>query len=163
MARSAQFKDLFDQYVPRDLRKSLVRNDSVTMTAHDSVTMESAALMLPDEEHAVQKIVRPRIGKDGVNTGAIGPHPDFAHLKGTDQTVFHHITTLFLDIENSTRLSLLMPLEDVLRIKNGILKAASEMVRSFDGHVHRFMGDAVMAFFGGSETSAEDAALAAIN
>lgn len=163
MAPSTQFRDLFDQYLPRDLQKSLVRADSVSLAAHDSALNESTALMLQDEEHAIQKVVRPWIGKPGVNTGAIGAHPDFSYLVGTDQIVYHHITTLFLDIENSTRLSLLMPLEEVLRIKNGILKAASEMVRAFDGHVHRFMGDALMAFFGGTKTSPEDSALAAVN
>ncbi|MDE0838983.1 MAG: adenylate/guanylate cyclase domain-containing protein [Kiritimatiellae bacterium] len=163
MARPTQFKDLFDQYLPRDLQKSLVRADSASLEAYDSAFSEPTSLMVPDEEHAIQNAVRPWIGKLGVNTGAIGAHPDFAHLVGTDQIIYHHITTLFLDIENSTRLSLLMPLEEVLRIKNGILRAASEMVRAFDGHVHRFMGDALMAFFGGAKISPEDSAMAAIN
>ncbi|WP_197355422.1 nucleotide-binding domain-containing protein [Aureliella helgolandensis] len=68
-----------------------------------------------------------------------------------------------MDIESSTRLSLLFPLEEVRRIKNAFIQTAIQIVRCFDGHVHRIMGDAVMAYFGGPMVKPEDAAINGVN
>jgi class 3 adenylate cyclase len=99
--------------------------------------------------YKMQSVIRPMFGKFGYCDPAIGDHPDFLHLKGSDDRVFCPITTLFMDIEGSTRLGLLYPIEDVVRIKNAFIRAAIEVIAAFDGHVHRIMGDAVMAYFGG--------------
>lgn len=115
------------------------------------------------DEYAIQRPIREWFGKDGINTGTIGAHPDFEYLDGTDGMKNHHITTVFVDIQNSTRLSLRYDLIQVQKIKNTILRAASETVRAFDGHVHRFMGDALMAYFGGVNQDRESACMAAIN
>ncbi|SFB35425.1 Adenylate cyclase, class 3 [Collimonas sp. OK607] len=115
------------------------------------------------DEYAIQRPIREWFGKDGINTGTIGAHPDFEYLDGTDDIRSHHITTVFIDIKNSTRLSLRYDLRQVRKIKNTILRAASETVRALDGHVHRFMGDALMAYFGGVNQDRESACMAAIN
>lgn len=115
------------------------------------------------DEYAIQRPIREWFGKDGINTGTIGAHPDFEYLDGTDDIKNHHITTVFIDIKNSTRLSLRYDLRQVQKIKNTILRAASETVRALDGHVHRFMGDALMAYFGGINQDRETACMAAIN
>src|SRR6266496_1906379 len=112
--------------------------------------------------HSLQRILRPLFGKGPPNLPEIGDHPDFQHLKGTTNQQFAPITTLFFDIENSTRLGLLYDPEDVYAIKNAFICTAIEIVRAFDGHVHRIMGDAVMAYFGrtvsiGPEQGAVDA------
>lgn len=114
-------------------------------------------------EYTIQEPIREWFGKNGVNKGGIGAHPDFQRLEGTDETLKHQITTVFIDIKNSTRLSLLYDLETVRVIKNSILRAASETVRALDGHVHRFMGDALMAYFGGIKQDRESACMAAVN
>jgi len=125
---------------------------------------DSAELPTTQEEHTAQRIVRQWFGKEtAVNQGLIGCHPDFVHLEGTDEKEYHHITTMFIDIKNSTRLALRYSLEEVQHIKNSILRAASEMVRAMDGHVHRFMGDALMAYFGRRGQSKESTAMAAIS
>ncbi|MGL6176329.1 MAG: adenylate/guanylate cyclase domain-containing protein, partial [Vibrionaceae bacterium] len=116
-----------------------------------------------NDEYRIQTIIREWFGKNGINTGSIGAHPDFARLGGTDETKYHHITTVFIDIKNSTRLSLRYDLEMVQKIKNAILRAASETVRALDGHVHRFMGDALMAYFGGVGQDREGTSMAAIS
>ena len=54
-----------------------------------------------------------------------------------------------MDMEGSTRLNLLHSPSEVARIKNAFSRMAMEVVKAFDGHVHRIMGDAVMAYFGG--------------
>lgn len=115
------------------------------------------------DEYAIQRPIREWFGKAEVNTGKIGAHPDFEYLVGTNETQRHHITTVFIDIKNSTRLSLRYDLMQVREIKNAILRAASETVRAFDGHVHRFMGDALMAYFGGVKQDRESGCMAAIN
>lgn len=114
-------------------------------------------------EYAIQIPIREWFGKIGINSGKIGAHPDFDYLDGTDEFVNHNIATIFIDIQNSTRLSLRYDLCQVQKIKNTILRAASETVRALDGHVHRFMGDALMAYFGGVNQDRESACLAAIN
>lgn len=114
-------------------------------------------------QYSLQKALRPLFGKAGVNAPLIGDHPDFMALKGTSDTEFHPITTFFMDIEGSTRLNLLFKPEEVRRIKNTFICAAIEIINCFDGHVHRIMGDAVMAFFGGKNRSDENSAIDAIN
>ncbi|ROL70730.1 adenylate/guanylate cyclase domain-containing protein [Pseudomonas vranovensis] len=116
-----------------------------------------------EDDHALQRQYRPLFGKDGINESPIGCHPDFRELRGTSNTEYHYICSLFIDIKNSTRLSFLYPLEDVVSIKNSILKAAAEVVRCLDGYVHRFMGDAALAYFGGRNHSKDDSIINAIN
>jgi adenylate cyclase len=113
--------------------------------------------------YQVQHAFRSMYGKRGVREPDIGDHPDFTHLKGTDETVYCPITTLFMDIEGSTRLGLLYPLEDVRRIKNAFIRTAIEVITSFDGHVHRIMGDAVLAYFGGCGASPHGSAIDGLN
>lgn len=137
--------------------------DSIDLSESRSSNIGMEALVARDEEHSWQRQLRPSFGKQGVNRSEIGGHPDFNHLAGTDGVEFHHACALFLDIKNSTRLALLYELKDVIWIKNSILKAASEIVRSLDGHVHRFMGDALLAFFGRKGVKMEDSVVNAIN
>ena len=113
--------------------------------------------------YEVQGLIRPLYGKEGIQEPLIGDHPDFIHLRGTTGTEYCAITTLFMDIEGSTRLGLLYPLEEVVAIKNAFICAAMEIVSCFDGHVHRVMGDAVMAYFGGRGVTPEAGIIDAIN
>jgi class 3 adenylate cyclase len=113
--------------------------------------------------YRMQTLIRPMFGKVGYCEPDIGDHPDFAHLKGTDGKEYCPIVTMFMDIEGSTRLGLLYAVEDVFRIKNAIIRAAIEVIGAFGGHVHRIMGDAVMAYFGGKNTNPEVAAVDGLN
>lgn len=115
------------------------------------------------EEPSYQQVLRPYFGKLGANYQGIGTHPDFSHLEKTSNTELHYIVTMFIDIKGSTRLNLLLDLEDAFYVKNRVLQAAIDVVRSFDGHPHRLMGDALMAFFGGKNTTKECAITDAIN
>jgi len=159
-----QFRNSFESMLNRKrmaLAKTALAMDSLSLK--ESVAIESAGLPAVQEEHTSQRPIRQWFGKSPeVNQGRIGCHPDFAHLEGTDEREFHHITTMFVDIKNSTRLALRYPLEEVQHIKNSILRAASETVRAMDGHVHRFMGDALMAYFGGKNQPKESTAMAAV-
>jgi len=117
----------------------------------------------PQEEFELQSQIRPLFGKESVNKSPIGTHPDFISLEGTESTQYHYACTIFVDIKGSTRLSLLYDLDFVFLFKNAVIKACVEIIRAFDGHVHRLMGDAVMAFFGSNKIDKEDAIANAIN
>jgi class 3 adenylate cyclase len=111
----------------------------------------------------VQRLLRPLYGKGEPHPPSIGDHPDFEHLRGTDLEEYCAITTLFMDMEGSTRLNVLFNPSGVAAIKNAFIRMAIEAVKAFDGHVHRIMGDAVMAYFGGTSVRHEDAAIDALN
>lgn len=171
------FRHSFDSLYEATAKKGMTKTASATVRptlesavyANDHLILDHAAAQgfalapVEADEYAIQKPIREWFGKTGVNEGTIGSHPDFQNLRGTDNTEFHHITTIFIDIKNSTRLSLRYDLETVRNIKNTILRAASETVRALDGHVHRFMGDALMGYFGGKNRDRESACMAALN
>lgn len=117
----------------------------------------------PQEEFILQNKIRPVFGKSGINYSLIGTHPDFICLENYADTQSHYICTMFIDIKGSTRLSLNYELDKVYLFKNAVIKTCIDVVRSFDGYVHRLMGDAVMAFFGGKDIEKEDAVANAIN
>lgn len=102
------------------------------------------------DDGATQDSIRGPFGKQGRNLSIIGGHPDFLHLEGGG-TQRRYVCSMFVDIKNSTRLSFLYDLDDVFKIKNTIIRFVIEAVRAMDGHVHRLMGDAVLAFFGSSD------------
>lgn len=158
------FEDFFESVNSQSTSVALAK--SVSMEAMDSHPIMESLQSLPagpQEEFLLQTQIRPHFGKHGVNDSPIGTHPDFIALEGTDTTQNHYTCTLFVDIKGSTRLSVLYPLDFVFKFKNAVIQTCVEIIRSFDGHVHRLMGDAVMAFFGGSSTEKEDAVSDAIN
>lgn len=120
---------------------------------------------VPEEQYTIQKELRPVFGKEGINRTAIGTHPDFYDLEQRpDEIRYQYVCTLFVDIVGSTRLNLLYTPEEVLHLKNAVIQTCIEVIRSFDGYIHRIMGDAVMAFFGSqSMPKKEDAIADAIN
>lgn len=115
------------------------------------------------EEQAIVASLRALFGKTETTPPTIGNHPDFLHLQGTNNVEHCAIATMFMDIESSTRLSVLYPLETVLRVKNAFIRSAILIIHAFDGHVHRIMGDAVMAYFGGRQCDDGNAVVDAIN
>ncbi|MGL1931370.1 MAG: adenylate/guanylate cyclase domain-containing protein [Desulfotalea sp.] len=163
-----KFESIFEDFY-NSVNKKTASVDfakSASMEAIDShPVMESTQSILsgPQEEFFYQTEIRPQFGKDGINYSPIGTHPDFLELEGTGETQKQYTCTLFVDIKGSTRLSLIYPLDFIFIFKNAVIQTCVEIIRSFDGHVHRLMGDAVMAFFGSSTTEKEDAVADAIN
>jgi len=157
---TALFGDLYNSVNSRSTELALATESRMVYKAESLNSLPAG----PQEEYLLQSQIRPLFGKQGVNSTPIGTHPDFIKLEGTDSgTEKHYICTLFVDIKGSTRLSLLYPLETVSLFKNAVIKTCVETIRSFDGHVHRLMGDAVMAFFGGNNIEKEDAIADALN
>lgn len=149
----------FESYLNRQQPSSLVEFSEA------KIAMASEAKSLPQivQQYHFQKIIRPLWGKYDLAKPAIGDHPDFTDLAGTNNVEYCPIATLFMDIESSTRLGVIYNPEEVFKIKNAFIATAIEVIQSFDGHIHRIMGDAVMAFFGGREVIPENAVLKALN
>ncbi|MBA6294830.1 nucleotide-binding domain-containing protein [Colwellia sp. MB02u-9] len=158
------FENFYDSVNAQSTYRSIEKSASLESMDSHSITESLQSLPVgPQEEFILQTQIRPHFGKGDVNNSPIGTHPDFIDLEGTGTTQNHYTCTLFVDIKGSTRLSILYPLDFVFKFKNAVIQTCVEIIRSLDGHVHRLMGDAVMAFFGGISTKKEDAVADAIN
>jgi class 3 adenylate cyclase len=160
----------FDRVFDRSIQKSMGApgygleslSESVQRRAMDSSEM-LASSNVAEAEFGIQEAIRGLFGKKRTNAHSIGGHPDFQHLDTPGMTDYGFNVSLFLDIKGSTKLGLVYSPEEVFFIKNTIIRCAIETIRAFDGHVHRIMGDAVLAFFRSDGISARDAAIDAIN
>lgn len=154
-----------DYYRSKNLATNRDSMEGIYESANSGTVIKSSDSMpvRSDVEFVYQEALRPCFGRKGVNRQGVGPHPDFAYLKASGDFRHHYAVTLFVDIKGSTRLNLLMDIQRTAFVKNRILQAAVEVVRSLDGHPHRFMGDALMAFFGGVNKTKENAIADAIN
>src|SRR4051812_26545875 len=85
-----------------------------TKVANDSISLsERQSLPTPMKLYSAQNFLRPLFGKDAPKPPSFGDHPDYAYLKQTRGKQFGAITTLFMDLESSTRLGLLYEPEEV--------------------------------------------------
>lgn len=97
-----------------------------------------------------------------IEGATIGIHPDFKHLKGTENSEMHYIVSIFIDIEGSTALHNEYELDEIFQITNTVQTAAIHTCLAMGGHVQRLQGDGVFAYFGGKTTSKEQAVQSAM-
>ncbi|MCQ6960406.1 adenylate/guanylate cyclase domain-containing protein [Mucilaginibacter aquariorum] len=90
-------------------------------------------------------------------TQKLGSHPDFAHLKHTEDTEEHYIVSMFVDVRRSTQLYGRYEPATVFVINNAIQRAAIHTALIFGGYIHRLQGDGLFAYFGGKNMSIKDA------
>ncbi|MEI7086301.1 adenylate/guanylate cyclase domain-containing protein [Pectobacterium versatile] len=174
-----------EKSLEKTISDSKVRNfnESITEYAMDSVlgaesrknpynfikssaSVESLQISTDTQSYGIKEIVRNKFGKHGSLMPSFGCHPDFYNMAEGELKKGYSVT-LFMDIIGSTKLGVIFSPETVFKIKNDIIRCAIETVNSFDGHVHRIMGDAVMAFFRSEKYRLEeriaDSAIDAIN
>src|SRR5579864_4693733 len=72
-----------------------------------------------------------------------------------------HLTVLFCDLVGSTKIAARLDPEEWRETVAGYHRAAAEAITRFDGHVAKYLGDGVMAFFGYPEAHENDAERAA--
>ena len=145
--------------------------ESFNKTLYESVNSDSAVVrngISPLRDYVAVRGLREAFGKpDREEEPAIGTHPDFKNLETNNITQFGYVVTMFMDIIGSTKLGLSYSPSDVFLFKNNIISGFIETINAFDGHVHRIMGDAVMAFFRSNENenlnTLENSAIDAIN
>jgi adenylate cyclase len=87
----------------------------------------------------------------------LGLHPDFAHLKYSDQLENHYIVSMFVDVKGSTNLFKRYSPETVLIITNTIQRAAIHTCLILGGYVHRLQGDGLLVYFGGKRLAIQQA------
>ncbi|MCF8350511.1 MAG: hypothetical protein K9H15_05045 [Bacteroidales bacterium] len=92
----------------------------------------------------------------------LGLHPDFAHLKHTENTENHYIISEFIDIKGSTNLFAKYNPETVLIISNTIQRAAIHTCLILGGYVHRLHGDGLFVYFGGRGQAIDNSVLRAL-
>src|SRR5215471_792830 len=77
-----------------------------------------------------------------------------------------HLTVLLCDLVGSTALSARLDPEDLRRILHEFQRSCCDVIRRYEGHIARFMGDGVLAYFGfptAHEDDAERAVKAALD
>jgi class 3 adenylate cyclase len=67
------------------------------------------------------------------------------------------LTVLFCDLVGSTELSARLDPEDLRAIMGAYQAACAEVIGRFDGHVAKFLGDGVVAYFGWPRAHEDDA------
>lgn len=88
-------------------------------------------------------------------------HPEFVNL-AIGQTRRATAVVSFIDIRGFTKLAFALEDKELLRIIQALTEAAVNAIRDGGGYVGEFTGDGVMAYFGDSLTSDEDATLSAL-
>ncbi|NCU05592.1 MAG: hypothetical protein GXC73_16600 [Chitinophagaceae bacterium] len=92
-----------------------------------------------------------------------GAHPDFQHIKLDNAVEYHYITSMFIDIKNSTGLFKKYEPLAVANVTMTIQRAAIHTCWYFDGFIQRFNGDGLMVYFGGKNATIATSVTNAIN
>lgn len=87
----------------------------------------------------------------------LGAHPSFSNLKNSNNSEYHYIVTMFIDIKNSTGLFKKYDPDVVANICRAIQMAAIHTCWYFEGYIHRLQGDGLMIYFGGRNVSKQKA------
>ncbi len=88
----------------------------------------------------------------------IGPGPDRPQTVSGER---RHLTVLFCDLVGSSQIAARLDPEEWLETVAGYQRAATEAITRFGGHVAKYLGDGVMAFFSYPEAHDDDAERAA--
>ena len=92
-----------------------------------------------------------------------GAHPDFLSIKTLNSIENHYITSMFVDIKNSTGLFKKYEAYTVANITTTIQRAALHTCWYFDGYVQRFHGDGLFIYFGGKNITLAQSVINAVN
>jgi class 3 adenylate cyclase len=87
--------------------------------------------------------------------------PGAASRRGASSGERRHLTVLFCDLVGSTKLAAQLDPEEWRETVAGYQRAAADAITRYGGHVAKFLGDGLMAFFGYPEAHDDDAERAA--
>lgn len=162
------FQKITNTILTESLKKEIQNNNILEGFGCESAREQlfSESMLLEEMESFNLKYeLREALKKEAKYSETIGDHPDFLHLRDSQNTENHHIVSVFVDIKGSTKLATIKgcSLKEVREIKNRILTTAISIFQVFDGHIHRLQGDAIFAFFGRKDKSMEDSVVDALN
>src|SRR5262245_42209640 len=83
-------------------------------------------------------------------------HPD----SGRDVSERRQLTVMFCDVVGSTALSAQLDPEEFREVMQGYQQACVDVITRFDGHVAKYLGDGLLAYFGYPTAHEDDAARA---
>jgi hypothetical protein len=94
-------------------------------------------------------------------TAATLGHPEYIDLK-PGQTKSARAVVGFVDIRGVTKLSFALESNELLKVIQSLTEASIRAIHEGGGYIGEFTGDGVMAYFGDSSTTDEEATLAAL-
>src|SRR5216684_5498390 len=89
--------------------------------------------------------------------GPFEPTPSSTELHEQIKGERRHLTVLFCDLVGSTEIAASLDPEEWREIDADYQRAAAAAVERFGGHVAKFLGDGVMAYFGWPQAHDNDA------
>src|SRR5262249_15273076 len=96
-----------------------------------------------------------------LDAGIDAPQPERSPVQPRDTGERRHLTVLFCDLVGSTQIAAQLDPEEWREMVAGYHRAATEAITRFGGHVAKYLGDGVMAFFGYPQAHDNDAERAA--
>lgn len=160
------FEKISNNILTEKMKKELLlKNDSKYTKYLNTYSVCESISSEEKESFNLKRELRKYFNRKPKYPEEIGDHPDFKHLKDTNETEKHYIVSIFVDIKGSTKLATIkgLSLDEVREIKNRILTTAISIFQVFDGHIHRLQGDAIFAFFGRKNKKKEEAIIEALN
>jgi class 3 adenylate cyclase len=97
----------------------------------------------------------------GGSTANVGARDGAPEVPGSRDGERRHLTVLFCDLVGSTAIAAQLDPEQWRETVAGYHRAAAEAITRFDGHVAKYLGDGVMAYFGWPAAHDNDAERAA--
>ena len=95
-----------------------------------------------------------QIGERPTATAPLRAQPELREAPSGER---RHLTVLFCDLAGSTAIAAQLDPEEWRETVGGYHRAAAEAITRFGGHVAKYLGDGVMAFFGYPEAHATGA------
>jgi class 3 adenylate cyclase/predicted ATPase len=138
------------------------RIDYETVVRLTEADLEKLGISIEDRKKIIQATARYRSAS---KRGDLTP----TSLQVTESDIKperRQLTILFCDLVGSTALSVRLDPEDLRNILSEFQKRCGNAIRRYDGHIARFLGDGVLAYFGypmAHEDDAERAANAALD
>jgi class 3 adenylate cyclase/predicted ATPase len=83
--------------------------------------------------------------------------PEVTPIAGSGDGERRHLTVLFCDLVGSTEIASRLDPEEWRETVSGYHRAAAEVINRYGGHVAKYLGDGIMAFFGYPEAHENDA------
>ncbi len=158
---------IFDSY--KEVITKAVANDPIAKFGLNNVTdfqltenrnyLKGLNKQLPSIEltNEAQLLMKGMGAPSTLSYPRLGNHPDFAYLRGTEETEEHWIISGFIDVRGSTKLFNHFAKSTVKTITESIVRASIFAVNLNGGYVHRIQGDGLMVYFGGKEMDKKDA------
>jgi class 3 adenylate cyclase len=94
-------------------------------------------------------------------TAAALGHPEYINLQAGESLLANAVVS-FVDIRGVTRLSFALDATELFRVIQALTEASIQAIHDGGGYIGEFTGDGVMAYFGNSSQSDEEATLAAL-